>query len=303
MIRNLGYIGFLSPAAESWRTFGPEVLGAELVPGSGDTVRLRVDEARWRIAVHPGDVDDLAYLGWDAGDDAGFGEAVTRIERCGYDVHRDTSLARERDVVAAAWFVDPFGFRHEVSHGLATGGPFTPGRRVSRFVTGEQGLGHVVLLVPDAAAAEAFLVDALGFVLSDTIEARGTLRFFHCPGHASRHHTVALAQTRGLVGLHHLMLEVGSLDDVGTALDVVTERGIPLAMGLGRHPNDLMTSFYVRTPSGFEIEYGTGGVVVDDEGWTPRTYEARSLWGHRPPASGPLIPGILRPFQPEGASA
>ena len=39
-------------------------------------------------------------------------------------------------------------------------------------------------------------------------------------------------------------------------------------MSLGRHTNDLMTSFYVRTPSGFEIEYGTGGIVVDDDTWT-----------------------------------
>ena len=38
-------------------------------------------------------------------------------------------------------------------------------------------------------------------------------------------------------------------------------------MTLGRHTNDLMTSFYVRTPSGFEIEYGTGGLVVDDDTW------------------------------------
>lgn len=87
------------------------------------------------------------------------------------------------------------------------------------------------------------------------------VRFFHCN---QRHHTLAIAEIPGMVGVHHLMLEVGSIADVGSGLDIVNERKIPLAMSLGRHTNDLMTSFYVRTPSGFENEYGTGGRPIDD---------------------------------------
>ena len=52
----------------------------------------------------------------------------------------------------------------------------------------------------------------LGFRLSDRIEAEVCLRFLHCN---SRHHTLAFAAVPGMVGMHHLMLEVGSLDDVG----------------------------------------------------------------------------------------
>ena len=140
----------------------------------------------------------------------------------------------------------------------------------------------------------------LGFRISDSVESGLSLRFLHCAGHAARHHTVALASVPGMVGMHHLMLEVRSLDDVGTALDVVNERQLPLAMTLGRHTNDLMTSFYVRTPSGFEIEYGTGGLVVDDDTWEVGEHHAQSIWGHKPPAE-PLFPGILGPFQPASA--
>ena len=68
-------------------------------------------------------------------------------------------------------------------------------------------------------------------------------------------------------------------------------------MSLGRHTNDLMTSFYVRTPSGFEIEYGTGGRLVDDETWEIGQYDTQSMWGHKPPAE-PLFPKILAPFTP-----
>ena len=282
MIKNLAYVGFASPNAEEWRTFGPEVLGAQLAgDGPDGAVRLRVDDAAWRIAVHPGERDDLAYLGWEVDDVAA---AIARVEAAGCDTDGDA-------------FVDPFGFRHELVRDVEQGGPFTPGRAMSGFVTGEQGLGHVVLIVPDLAAGEAFYTEVLGFKASDSVESGLSLRFFHCAGSAARHHTVAMASVPGMVGMHHLMLEVSSLDDVGTALDVVNERELRLAMTLGRHTNDLMTSFYVRTPSGFEIEYGTGGLVVDDATWEVEVHHAPSIWGHKPPAE-PLFPGILAPFQP-----
>jgi hypothetical protein len=58
-----------------------------------------------------------------------------------------------------------------------------------------------------------------------------------------------------------------------------------------------MFSFYVRTPSGFEIEYGSGGRLIDTtRPWTTGRYDATSYWGHKPPAE-PLFPGILRPAQ------
>ena len=89
------------------------------------------------------------------------------------------------------------------------------------------------------------------------------------------------------------MLEVEQFTDVGRALDIVNDKKLTLAMSLGRHTNDMMTSFYVRTPSGFEIEYGTGGLLVDEENWEVETYDAMSFWGHRPPEER-LVPGIIR---------
>jgi 2,3-dihydroxybiphenyl 1,2-dioxygenase len=290
MIRNLAYVGFRSPKFDEWRSFGPEVLGAELAPDGPDgAVRLRVDDATWRVSIHPGEADDLAYLGWEV-DDL---EATRRsIEAAG--------VSLEEDPVAA--FTDPFGFRHQLVTGIAPGPPFRPGREMAGFVTGDQGLGHVVLIVPDLAAAEAFYTDAMGFRVSDSIDSALSLCFFHCPGRAARHHSLAVASVPGMVGMHHLMLETQTMDDVGGALDVVNERQIPLPMGLGRHSNDLMTSFYMRTPSGFEIEYGTGGRTVDDNTWETATYDTGSLWGHKPPASGAPRPKILRPYQLTEAS-
>lgn len=297
MVRSLAYVGFSSPASAAWRSFGPEVLGAQLVDRDDDTVALRVDERAARIVVHPGETNAVAYLGWDCGDADGWRAGVERVRAAGHEVVDDPAAAAVRQVDALATFTDPWGFRHELTHGLAVAGPFEPGRPMGGFLTGEQGLGHVVLLVPDLEAGLRFYVDTLGFLETDHIEAGVSLRFLHCN---PRHHTVALSAVPGMAGLHHVMLEVYDVDDVGRALDVVNERGLPLAMTLGRHPNDLMTSFYVRTPSGFEIEYGAGGRQIDDATWEVTTYDAVSLWGHKPPAQR-LVPGVLRRVDTTGA--
>jgi hypothetical protein len=42
-----------------------------------------------------------------------------------------------------------------------------------------------------------------------------------------------------------------------------------IAYTLGRHTNDYMTSFYAHTPSGFFIENGWGGRIIDPGTWTP----------------------------------
>jgi 3,4-dihydroxy-9,10-secoandrosta-1,3,5(10)-triene-9,17-dione 4,5-dioxygenase len=104
------------------------------------------------------------------------------------------------------------------------------------------------------------------------------MRFFGCN---PRHHSLAVAPIPAASGLIHLMIEVESLDDVGRAMDRCQRNGAPLVSSLGRHANDFMVSFYLRTPSGFDIEYGTGGLVLDEATWVARQTTAHSLWGHR----------------------
>src|SRR5258705_9599724 len=119
---------------------------------------------------------------------------------------------------------------------------FRPTRDISGFVTGAFGLGHVVLMLPELAAASRFFVDVLGFRVSDFIDVPFPLAFFHCN---PRHHTVAVGEMGPMTGLHHIMIEVKDLNDVGTTWELCKSKKIPLAMELGRHSNDRMLSFYV----------------------------------------------------------
>ena len=302
MLESLAYVGISTPAHKEWDHFGTRVLGLERgLDGPDGAQRYRADDALFRLAIYPGEQNDVAYFGWGVSLPEQARELARRVEAAGLDVvDGDPETAEQRGVEGFVWFHDPFGFRHEVSWGqVFLPGTFHPGRAHSGFKTGEQGVGHVVLLVPDLEAADEFFRGVLGFKLSDRIiDGHLNGRFYHVNG---RHHTLALIQAP-VTGLHHLMLEANSLDDVGTALDLCNEHGHPIVSSLGRHTNDLMTSFYVHTPSHFAIEYGYGGLAVDDL-WVPRTYHKASIWGHVPGARNAELPPALVTRRPEPAAA
>ena len=155
--------------------------------------------------------------------------------------------------------------------------PFKPSRPISGFKTGALGMGHVVLHVKDFNKVVPFYRDILGFKISDYSNTPISLCFFHING---RHHSLALFGS-GKIGFHHFMVEYNSLDDVGQGYDLVQYKDNAIAYTMGRHTNDYMTSFYSITPSGFFVENGWGGRIIDPSSWkSHETFEGPSFWGH-----------------------
>ena len=204
--------------------------------------------------------------------------------QAGIDVKtEDVELANRRGVLDIISLTDPFGLPIEIYYGAteAFNKPFASPAGVSGFLTNEQGLGHIVRNVPDVQKVMPFYTDLLGFKLSDIIEfspAPGIvipIYFLHCNG---RHHTLALASMPMPKMIQHFMFEVKSLDDVGHAYDRLSD---DVTLTLGKHSNDHMISFYAKTPSGIEVEYGWDGRPVDED-WTVVRHETISAWGHKP---------------------
>ena len=80
------------------------------------------------------------------------------------------------------------------------------------------------------------------------------------------------------------MIQTARIDDVGKAYDRARNHKVPITQELGRHSNDQMLSFYAKTPSGFEFEFGADAIEIDDRNWTPKNYDRGSDWGHRRPS-------------------
>lgn len=290
-IGSLGYVGFSVKDPEVWGVFATEVLGLMPAEAAGDVRRFRLDDLAWRIAVEPGEADDVSYLGFEVAGAAQLDALRTRLSEAGVAAgNGDPELVADRGVLELISCTDPDGLRIEVFYGptLRTETPFASPIGVTAFVTGEQGLGHVVLSVKDITAARRFYQDVLGFRLSDTIRMRPTpqfsfdMEFFHCN---PRHHTLALIPVPMPRRLHHFMIQVPTLDAVGFALERAEAAGAPITSSLGRHTNDQMVSFYARTPGGFEVEYGFGAIEVDDASWRVARHDKPSTWGHKRPAA------------------
>tara|TARA_A100001391_G_scaffold119260_1_gene81168 strand:- start:14002 stop:14910 length:909 start_codon:yes stop_codon:yes gene_type:complete len=290
-VEALGYVGLEVSDLAQWTHFATAILGLQAVPREDGSVDLRMDNYATRIRLHEGSADDLAYCGWEVRDSAALAALSARLEGAGVAVEfGDKELAADRRVAELIRFADPEGNRHEAFFGplQRTNQPFVSPLGV-RFKTGQQGLGHVVLACRDKAAMMEFFLQTLGFRLSDHINTEVVpgkpleLSFMRCNG---RHHSLALAPLPLPKKIVHLMVEVTSVDDVGRALYRCTDENIHLSFTLGRHSNDDMLSFYPLSPSGFDIEYGWGGLEVDDETWHVLTHDCNSAWGHkfqRPP--------------------
>jgi 2,3-dihydroxybiphenyl 1,2-dioxygenase len=237
---------------------------------------LRMDAKVHRLLVHAG--KGTPYLGWELADAAALAAAAAHLHGHGVEVHAGTAEELSlRRVAELLWFTDPLGYRFELFHGLADAErSFQPPRPLSGFRTGALGLGHAVLSAPAIDAVVPFYRDVLGLRLSDYANSPFHAVFFHVN---ARHHSLALLQA-GTPGLHHLMVEVLSVDDLGRAYDAALERQA-VSVTLGRHTNDHMLSFYARSPSGFLVECGWGGRSVDDATWTvEEMVHGPSLWGH-----------------------
>lgn len=287
-IGGLAYVVAETTDVARWKDFAEGVLGMMTAPAADGGLYARMDERQFRFAVQPGKRDAYFASGWEVRTQAAFEEALRDLR----DAHvefklEDATFCALRRAQQVASFRDPSGNRHEVVWGFQSDFTrFVSPAGVPGFVTGTMGMGHAVLPAVAFDKTVAFCRDVMGFRVSDMFNFRppGTegvvlpIRFFHCDN--ARHHSLALAGYAVESGCVHVMVEVPNMAEVGRAMDRVAEHKALLTATLGQHTNDRMTSFYVRTPSNFDIEYGFGGLQVDWSQHVVHEFTKVSLWGH-----------------------
>jgi catechol 2,3-dioxygenase len=149
------------------------------------------------------------------------------------------------------------------------------------------GITHVVLNTPQQERASSFLVDALGFTVSD----RSVLTFLRCN---SDHHSVAFHPGEAAT-LHHIAFEVPDIDAVMRGIGRMRDAGFPVEWGLGRHgPGNNVFAYFVG-PDDVVIEY-TAEVEQVDETYRVRSPEEwryppghSDLWGATAPPTGRML--------------
>ncbi|MCX4552819.1 VOC family protein [Streptomyces sp. NBC_01387] len=295
-IRALGYLVVRTRHLDRWRELAVDALGfAEGKGPDPEGLYLRMDERRARLTLLPGDSDRVEAVGWEVRDQFALARVRHAVEASGTAVKElSPDRTSERGVEEAIAFTDPGGTPLEVFYApVLDHSPLLTGAG-QRFVTGGAGMGHVVLPTTRMDETVTFYTEVLDFLPRGAMRLGGPVtdppRRVRFLGVNERHHSLAVvpAPHGEAPGLVHLMVEADSLDAVGIALDRVHQHGFPLSSTLGRHTNDKMVSFYVRAPGGWDVEYGSEGMLVDETHYTAEEITADSYWGHDWSGTQPL---------------
>lgn len=287
----LGYLGLGVSNVDVWAGYATSILGLEALPRDDDgTLLLRMDEHHHRFIVTEDPRDDLILIGWEVADEQNLAALTKRLDAAGLAYREgDAAALKRRRVVNLIEFEDPNGVATEAYCGplINRAKPFQSPRPLSGFLANDQGLGHITMTVDSLADSLHFYRDVLGFRMSDWIrpqpergvESNLNLAFLHCN---QRHHSMAFWEGQMPKRLHHFMIQANDLDDVGNTYYLCQNNNVAIDLTLGRHTNDKMLSFYMKSPSGFDVEFGWGAIEVDDDNWTVQLHTNGSSWGHVP---------------------
>lgn len=289
-ISNLGYLLCGVSNLAGWTAFARDLIGFQVVPAPDGALALRMDEYLGRVFLTQDASDDLLELGWEFDSEDELSRYVEGLRASGIAVEEGVRPTHPLCRVEKRYVHTDFnGLRHAFYFGPAIAPidePFRSQQLVGPgFVTGALGVGHVLVASRDYAGTVNFFRSTLGLRVSDYIREAGPnggvidATFFHT--RTGRHHSVATATMSRPKRVSHMMVQYQSMDDVGLAYDRCIAAGVPITMHLGHHPNDHMFSFYARTPSGFSLECGCGGIVVDSDNWKVVSYSRLSDWGHK----------------------
>ncbi|KUN29448.1 extradiol ring-cleavage dioxygenase [Streptomyces antibioticus] len=287
---HLGYIVIETNRFTDWRRFGTDAIGMHHDALSHDLMRFRLDDQECRFLLRRGPAEDVVATGWHIDDHTAFEQIEARIRAHGVplSVGTDEETAL-RGVERLLRFPGPKGITQEIYTSPVTSAEPLH-MLASGFVTGDSGMGHIALTSTKPAQIRGYFNTVFDARLTDYIDetisgVKLKIRFLRVN---ERHHSVAVATTRGLpidpirTRVQHLNIQAASLDDVAQSYQRVHELGFDMALSVGQHTNDLELSYYARTPSGFEWEVGWNPIVIDETTWEPTTHQGISVWGHLP---------------------
>lgn len=245
--------------------FATEIVGLELAaPTELGVAHLRADHRHHCLALVEGR-SGVISSGFTVADDDALAAAESELETAGITVSRGSgSAARSRRVREFIAFDDPFGNRVELvcqQETVARPVAFTRPAGITEF-------GHLCLDAPDVYDAYRFWSTRFNARVSDWIGDRACLMRID-----PVHHKLAVFHGDG-PGLCHVNFQVATIDDVFRNWHFLVDRGVPIELGPGRHPQSSAIFVYFQGPEGLTYEYSFGvRRIEDDAAWVARTFD------------------------------
>lgn len=286
---SMGYLLVESRHISRWRVLLEHGLGLHVDRDEDDDLVLRLDDHARRIVVRRGPAEDVVAIGWQLTEEA-LAAVVARATERGLAIEEGTAdEARIRGVESFVRLRGPKALPVELfTTPILTEEPLD--MLSSGFVTGALGMGHFATTTRYPEATRRFWQDLFDARLSDRISQRiaGLTIDIDFLRVNARHHSIAIAAPREArldpirTRIQHFNLQCATIEDLERAFERCRKLELEIAHEMGQHPNDRELSFYVLSPSGFEVELGWNALEVDEATWQTAQYDAISAWGHRP---------------------
>ena len=149
-----------------------------------------------RLVVSPGAESRATAIGFEVLNERDLKRVAAAVEDAGIKVTEGSEAeADERRVTGFARFDDPAATPSSCSTARSSTTCPVQLPTVSSFVTGDMGMGHVIVTAEDGKALKDFYIRVLGFYERNTMGGRGRTVWFLSSN--DRHHTLGVTSTPG----------------------------------------------------------------------------------------------------------
>ena len=263
-LQDIAYVRSGVSDLDSAVRFAVDIVGLQDQGRKDGVAYLRADHRHHCLAFVEGQAGMLSSA-FSLRDEDDLADAEKQLHSAGIEVARGTAeQARSRRVRDFLSFDDPFGNRFDLVIDQAQDTrPAAFGRPA-----GITAFGHLCVDAPDVREAYRFWSSLFNVRISDWIGDWAALLRFDAV-----HHKLAVFKGAG-PGLCHINFQVATLDDVMRNWHFLTDRGVPILQGPGRHPQSTAVFLYFQGPEGLTYEYSYGVRLIEDENaWRPRWFD------------------------------
>ena len=300
-VLKLGFVGLRAVDIDAMRHHYSQVVGLPVSEDRGDgAVYLACGVERYALSLLPSDSAGFAHAGFHVKVEGSLVEEAGSLRDRGVEaeVVSDPLPGLDR----AIRLVDPDQYELYLYEQMDTAAaPYGEiGVRPDK-------LGHISMLAGDVSASERFYTDNLGFRWSDWFG--DFFLFMRCN---ADHHVVNFIASPNR-GLYHLAFELRDSSELIRSVDALTNQGVAIEWGPGRHGPGHNLYTYHQDPDGNVVEFFAelDRMTSEELGyWDPRPYHTETParpriwsfeeenWGTPPPATFQAILGI-RPSEAE----
>ncbi len=287
-VAQLAHVELFTPKPNETVHFFKELLGLQETERAGQSVYLRAYEDFYHhtLKVTEASKPGLGHVAWRATSPQALERRVAAIEArslgvgwsegdCGHGpAYRFTTPAGHP--MELLWDVEYYEVPLEQQSPLRN----RPQKRPLRGVPVRR-LDHINLMAADVSPTRAFMQEQLGFRLRENILFEGGAVEIGAwlSVSASVHEIAVLRDPTGSRGrFHHLCYWYGIPQHVSDAAEILSENGITIEAGPGKHGIAQTLFLYAFEPGGNRVElYGDSGYMIFDPAWKTVTWREENM--------------------------